>query len=349
MSGYYLPGLNGFRAIAAAIVLIAHTLQYVGVEFLDSAAYFGVTIFFTLSGFLITLLLLKEREEASKISVIFFYIRRALRIWPLYFMFIFFTVALFRFIPTHPFSSLQLSYYFFFVPNYSTAYYMDIFFLKHYWSLGVEEQFYFIWPLLVSLFASRFFTFAVIFTLAYTGLKFFITNYYGESSSEYILINITRFSCMSIGCIGACLFQSKSKWPVLLKNRLIVIISWAILFFFFTGLWTGALIIQHELAAIAVVILILDQVSNPVLFNLENKFLNYIGKISFGIYIFHPLILILFSRAIGFDTTKTSPVAVGISAILLVPVITVLTSHLSYKYFEAPFLKLKNNFTIIKT
>jgi peptidoglycan/LPS O-acetylase OafA/YrhL len=50
-SGFYLPGLNGFRAIAATIVLITHTLQYVGVTFLDTAASFGVTVFFALSGF----------------------------------------------------------------------------------------------------------------------------------------------------------------------------------------------------------------------------------------------------------------------------------------------------------
>jgi peptidoglycan/LPS O-acetylase OafA/YrhL len=153
---------------------------------------------------------------------------------------------------------------------------------------------------------------------------------------------------MSVGGIGAYLFKSKCSWLNLLKSKLIVIISWAVLAFFFTGLWNGAMIIQHEIASVAVVVLILDQLNSPRIINLENKILNYIGKVSFGIYVFHPVILILFIQSIGFDNTKTSPVTVGIFSIILVPLITFLVSHLSYKYFESPFLKLKNKFQVIK-
>src|SRR5690606_24795997 len=95
----YLPGLNGIRAIAAFAVVISHTNGRLGEFGLSKLPYwdlagFGVTIFFTLSGFLITYLLLKERAKTGTIKVRKFYVRRLLRIWPLYYFYLFLILAI---------------------------------------------------------------------------------------------------------------------------------------------------------------------------------------------------------------------------------------------------------------
>ncbi|WP_293893625.1 acyltransferase [Flavobacterium sp.] len=156
----YLPGLNGIRAIAALSVVFSHInnkLDYYSLpksELLD-LANFGVTMFFTLSGFLITYLLLKEIEKTGTIDVKKFYMRRILRIWPLYYFYLIIVIFL---------NGIQnvewpILFYIFILPNFKTSFNGVIatvvgsenlvYMVGHYWSLGVEEQFYAFWPWLV--------------------------------------------------------------------------------------------------------------------------------------------------------------------------------------------------------
>ena len=160
----HLNGLNGIRAIAALAVVVSHitlSLDKIGLNpnifgtFPDGSprgldlAGFGVSMFFTLSGFLITYLLHTEKKKTNNISIKKFYWRRLLRIWPLYYMYIIICIAVLSFNGQSTFIG-SLYYYIFQMANVpfilGTG---GVGLLIHYWSLGVEEQFYIFWPWLV--------------------------------------------------------------------------------------------------------------------------------------------------------------------------------------------------------
>ena len=139
-----VPCLNGLRAFAILCVIASHVHES---ESSWSIGHFGVTSFFVISGFLITLLLLRERRATSTVSLSAFYIRRVLRILPAYFALLFVT-ALLAGAGLIRISGLTwaavLTYTSCFVTlSISTA-------LAHTWSLSVEEHFYLLWPILLS-------------------------------------------------------------------------------------------------------------------------------------------------------------------------------------------------------
>ncbi|MBK8300789.1 MAG: acyltransferase [Chitinophagaceae bacterium] len=155
----YFPGLNGLRAIAAIAVVISHIT--LGLEEFDldphifgtfpdgqpmglSLAGYGVTIFFVLSGFLITYLLQVEKESQA-INIKKFYFRRILRIWPLYYLYFFLSVSV-AIIYGLGISKTSVVLYTFYAANIPFILGTALPFLSHYWSLGVEEQFYLFWP-----------------------------------------------------------------------------------------------------------------------------------------------------------------------------------------------------------
>ena len=145
-----IPSLDGLRAISIAFVLIGHfchgyqrffTQHALINRILISLGYFGVKIFFVISGYLITLLMLNEEKRAGGVNLGQFYIRRAFRILPAA---IAFMVAIF----IYEGSAISLQnkiLSFLFLENYATA---TDWHVGHLWSLGVEEQFYLLWPFL---------------------------------------------------------------------------------------------------------------------------------------------------------------------------------------------------------
>ena len=149
----YLPQLDGLRGIAVLLVLLAHGSNTVdlpllapfwhGVELLRPG-HVGVDLFFALSGFLITRLLLEERRREGGINLRRFYVRRTLRIFPIYY----FAVLLVSFTwPTRPGVRFSLLAYAF---NYYLPFHPWPYPLEHTWSLAVEEQFYLLWPMLLA-------------------------------------------------------------------------------------------------------------------------------------------------------------------------------------------------------
>ncbi|MGI4952090.1 MAG: acyltransferase family protein [Janthinobacterium lividum] len=152
LSPPYLPQLDGLRGLAVILVLLAHasvTDDLVGaapfwrlVQVLRTG-YVGVDLFFALSGFLITRLLLAERRRAGSINLRRFYVRRVLRIMPVYYISVLVVGAIW---PTGPMLRTSLLLYGF---NYYLPFQPTPYPLEHVWSLAVEEQFYLIWPLLV--------------------------------------------------------------------------------------------------------------------------------------------------------------------------------------------------------
>ena len=158
----FFKGLNGIRAIAALSVLFAHTTMMLGDFGLNAFIFgtyddgnpkatllagLGVSMFFALSGFLITYLLLEEKKTGN-ISVKNFYIRRVLRIWPLYYAYMILSLLTLIKFTDQPINSAIL-FYIFLAANVPFIIGTAIDFISHYWSLGVEEQFYSFWPWLI--------------------------------------------------------------------------------------------------------------------------------------------------------------------------------------------------------
>jgi peptidoglycan/LPS O-acetylase OafA/YrhL len=156
----HFSGLNGIRAIAALAVVFDHTtanlfsfglnnfifgVQSNGKPITTLLSAYGVTIFFSLSGFLITYLLLEEKK-LGEINVKNFYVRRILRIWPLYYLYIILSLIT-TFLYDIPFDFMSFPFYIFLMANIPFIFLRRGFNLAiHYWSLGVEEQFYSFWP-----------------------------------------------------------------------------------------------------------------------------------------------------------------------------------------------------------
>lgn len=364
MTPLYLPGLNGIRAIAAFFVVFAHITQRLDKFGLDRFIFgsdpngntfgaflagIGVAMFFTLSGFLITFLLLSEKSSGS-ISLKNFYMRRILRIWPLYFFYLLICLVVIYFIDFES-VSYNLWYYILIAANIPFIFGGTIPLLSHYWSLAVEEQFYLIWPILSKLISMN--KMLLYLLVSFGVLMFakvifkFIDVKFGISEPFYFLY-VNRYDCMIIGAIAAVIYyQKKSILLGYLTSKLSQTIALLIICFFCLNGTMGD-IISHEVASVATVIIILSQIeSSQLIISLENPLLNFLGKISFGIYVYHLLLIHLLSKVIHFtDLTN------GLSYLFVYAIVistTILISYLSYKFLESPFLKVKNNFAIIKS
>ena len=206
----YFPNLNSIRFIAALLVIIHHIEQFKSVfniypnglnnPVISSVGPLGVRLFFVLSGFLITYLLFAEKEVSGTISIRKFYIRRALRIWPLYYLIVvlaFFIVP--HFFPgfisphteathSHPMAwkLFSISLFVFFLPNFALVYIGIVPFASHLWSIGTEEQFYFIWPVLMKFFKNKFVLLLSV-VLFYLGASY-VFYLFQDSSMNWIRI-----------------------------------------------------------------------------------------------------------------------------------------------------------------
>ena len=169
----------------------------------------GVTLFFVISGFLITYLLLNEQEKSQRVSIPKFYMRRILRIWPIYYLYLFIALSV-----TALWGDSNIWYYIFFGANIPFILTVGIWPIVHYWSIGVEEQFYLFWPWIVK-FAHgknvRLLTMAVGICIFWLMCKWGIYLGWGTTTA-YRFFAVTRFDCMMIGAIGAILYFTKNKW-----------------------------------------------------------------------------------------------------------------------------------------
>lgn len=342
MKKIYFKNLYGLRFIAALIVMSYH---FYGDSVIHG--HYGVVLFFVLSGFLITFLLFEEKKELKKIKIFNFYMRRVLRIWPLYFLILIISVVLYIYSNKSLNIINTVPFYLFFLPNVAFA--LNITINKYssiLWSVGSEEQFYLLWPILVNSFSRKRFLklnlfFIAFFTFGPNIIDFFNHNILNDS--EIIIkiskiINKTGFNCIATGAVFAYIYKYKKPvvnfiFKIQIMNFILII--FLLIFNTKTFLFKG---IDDQVYAFLFGILILNLgINNQSIFNLENKILNYLGKISFGIYMYH-LIMIDLTQFIMLQFEINRHIIFLISLFL-----TLFVSGISYKYFEKPFLKIKNN------
>ncbi|PZR25878.1 MAG: hypothetical protein DI535_16355 [Citrobacter freundii] len=363
----YLPGLNGLRAIAAMVVMVFHTDQWS--EYFGLTPYgfwntrmqaYAVVLFFVLSGFLITYLLLKEKEKKGSINFRKFYIRRILRIWPVYYLVLITGVIILAtmgdkiHLPAGFDLKTTAGLYAILVPNiaFFLGYSPDL--IGILWSVGVEEQFYAFWPFLVNRSAVLIRT-LIILLFIFCGIK--IAAAMGMLSFTGIdvlaLMSYIPFHLMAIGAIAADTYYHKRKILALIYHPILQVIAW--LFLLVSIFWAPVQVpfikgFQQEIHAFVYAVIILNVSTNPgTLVDLENKVCNFLGKISYGIYAYHFIILFLVSLALK-PVLPSLPSAIGHGLMFVTEaLVTILVAHLSYTYYESWFLRQKSKYLVIKS
>ncbi len=359
-STIYFPGLNGLRAIAAIAVVLTHITLKLGEFGLDPFIFgtlsdgkpkglmlgpYGVSIFFVLSGFLITYLLLEEKARKD-IDVKKFYFRRILRIWPLYYLYL--SVSLITIMAFNlELNKDSLFFYIFYAANIPSILVTTIPLLAHYWSLGVEEQFYLFWPWVIKKINKPVIPLVIAITIL-MGTKLFF-HFYSPGSIVESAIHITRFHCMMMGALGAIFYRERNElFLKLVDNKITQSFCWGLLFLTAINKFHFISVIDNEIIAFTAILVIIGQINiKNRLVNLETKAFDYLGKISYGIYVIHPLLIFLFSKLIaGLNVTPLYKYVIVFAVIIGS---TIFVAHLSYTYFEKYFMNFKKRFVIIKS
>ena len=342
----YRPEIDGLRAIAVLAVIFFHAGYKV-----FSGGYVGVDIFFVISGYLITSIILKEREKKGGFSLFYFYERRARRILPALFfvMIVSFLLSWFWLIPSDmkDFSKSLISVSFF-VSNiffWSESDYWDVENelkpLLHTWSLAVEEQFYMIYPMLLLLVTKLGKRSILIIIVMLAAISLFLSQRwlkYDQAASYFLLP--TRVWELAIGAIVALLllddrYKDNYKFMYLTKGRIseilavfgVFLIIYSIISFNNMTYFPGLNALFPTIGA-ALVILFASK-ENLIGKILSAKILVVIGLLSYSAYLWHQ---VLFAFARHKVVTKPS----DFDFILLV-LLTFLMAYLSWKFIERPF------------
>ncbi|HKC67510.1 MAG TPA: acyltransferase [Bacteroidia bacterium] len=357
------------RFIAAFLVIIHHIeqLKYLfklpnyweTIPFIEVIGYLGVVLFFVLSGFLITYLLLAEEHTFKTISVRKFYIRRMLRIWPLYFLIVFLAFFIlpnisFFTLPGPEYTKealhggflLKLLLYLVFLPNLAVSLIGTIPYAAQTWSIGAEEQYYLVWPVILKYFKKHkmVLMFCIIFLYVFV-VKMTESNYTDFIPNKAVVkafISSFNIDCMAIGGIYAILlFQKHRALKILLNNYFFYSVLLIVIALLIGGITIPYL--NAECYALLFGIIILNFAANDkIKISLENKVLNYLGNISYGLYMYHSIGIVLtlvICRQLNFVSNWL--------LYLLSFIFTIILAGLSYKYFEMFFLKYKDMFSNI--
>ncbi len=346
MQKVHLPGLNGIRAIASLVVLFGHIDEYLYLFGLTSlgldehcAPRYGVTLFFVLSGFLITYLLLIEKHFYNKINIVQFYFRRILRIWPLYFLIIFispFILVLFGINPLTKLSGYLM--YVLFIPNVAFALNRIIPGIPILWSIGVEEQFYLFWPWVIG--KSEKPIKAIVSVILIYFLVKLILHFFNHNE----LILLTRIDCMAIGGVGAYLSVVHFDKCRIIFNKWIQGIAWisigSILLF---PIYKPDFFINELYSCLFTIVIMNISLNNYSLIKLNNGFWNFVGKLSYGVYIYHVPVLFISSYFLKNKFSNSPGSIFGIFLIVITCTYTI--AYLSYNYFEMKFLLMKGKYS----
>jgi len=344
-------GLDGLRFFSILAVVWHHSVEDVNFLQVLNMGYLGVDLFFVISGFLIVTLLLREREKTKSISLKMFYMRRSLRIFPLYYGFIIAMAFYYLFVNSHSEFGNEfikdLPIYLFYLTNFIPVG-MTIM-----WSLASEEQFYLIWPFFEKYFKNKILKILIVLIIINQ-----VINFYGEEIfysiglshlSELSIIQ-TTFTPILLGVLLAHVLHKKllpDLFYILIihKYQALVWLSCIIALCSFT---TGDIAGLTRLSIQILMMLLVASVvinDNTILSRiLTFKPIERIGKISYGVYIFHIYAIVVAERildGLGYDN--------NLLLFILSFIIVVVASEFSYRYYEMPFLKLKEKFSIINT
>lgn len=363
------PGLNSLRFLAAFLVVMHHSETIKSKHGIVNFDWFGlfknggnaVTFFFVLSGFLITYLLLKEHRKTATVSIKNFYLKRMLKIWPLYFLLVFIgTVALpvaFGFVHVDyemPYTLEQTWYWFvFFLPGMVTFLYGSHF-LEPLWSIGVEEVFYLLWAPLFKI-SKHHILVLLVSVIVVKMILNIVAHFYISNELFHYLLSIFKFDAMAMGGLGAYFVFSKGNTFV--KSVVFKIPVQLFVFGLLITFLTFHINIQNKvwhtvfstpvLSSLLIDVLFLYlilcvSVIDHSIIKLRNKALSFLGEISYGIYMYHLLAIFITIHFLKPFLQQTNALTAHLVFYAMVTALTFIIASLSKYLFEDYFLRLKS-------
>lgn len=340
----YLPGLDGLRGLSISIVIIGHFALYRGLlDYLNGEI--GVQVFFVISGFLITTLLLKEKVKHKNVSLRKFYIRRFLRIVPVSYLYLIVVILLNR--------QLHLGVT---LKSFTTAflYLKNIPFKNatdwttgHYWSLSVEEQFYLFFPFFIIFKCNKYLWLSILIIIFLPFLNILGFNNVGVFYKNHV-IHFFTFSLIILLGKGTASILVGSTFSILLFKKIIRIenlpdsyfLSFLLLVFAF-ALLTRVSVFYYEFISVAIFpfligyIIVVNLRQRNFLSNvLENATIKKIGVLSYSLYVWQQI----FTNNDRWNLFKYS------DTIIVRLIMLVLVANISYHFFEKIFLRYKAKF-----
>ena len=372
----YFRNLDSLRFLAFLLVFLQHGFYngfklFIGesdftnslINFFFASGGTGVQIFFVLSGFLITYLLLVELRSTGTVNILQFYTRRVLRIWPLYFAVLIFSFVIYPglkgLIDIDSGLCSRPWYYFTFLANFDSIYISnncpgrDAMTQGIVWSVSIEEQFYLFWPLLMFIFRKKW-TNPMFISVIFASLLFRYLNVDDDAALYFHTFSV--MGDLALGSIGAYLMISNPKFsglirdlprPVILLCYLLILLGYYVPDQVFH--YTGSAVFSRIILNSFWLFIILEQcfcANSP--FQLGNiSSFNSLGKISYGLYMLHPIgILIVDVSLRVLKIPQTSFLILFLSGVAGLS-LSILLARLSYRWLEQPFLNLKERFSII--
>jgi len=355
----YFPELDGLRFFAFFLVFLHHHSLLKGIpvlSILKTKGWIGVDLFFALSAYLFTKLLIVEHEKTKTISFKKFYLRRIFRIWPIYFLYIGISIII-HIASVGEIDSdiwVRIIGLFTFSDNIMTALYSwnPLPHIGHLWTITYEEQFYIFIPLIILLLVRssqkvKSITLISVFVL-FTAIKIVLI---ADNVPHYVIwvLPITHFESIilgiAIGFGGFDFILKKIKPPFIgLLGLLFFILLCATPGIFTVSYW---LVASYLFIGLATSLLLFSVLHNNALKKFfSHKVFVFLGKRSYGLYVYHMLANGLTPYLLANSTfLPWNTVASFIYSLTF----TIIISVLSYKYIETPFLKLKKKFEVIIT
>jgi peptidoglycan/LPS O-acetylase OafA/YrhL len=374
----YFKNLDSIRFIAALMVYLAHAVSpsyaYLPIKntiwekllYTFSNGELGVSIFFVLSGFLITYLLISEYELNGHVKLRNFYIRRVLRIWPLFFFVVVFSFFVYPFaksiIGMDSPHAANIWYHVTFLSNFDIIN-VNKFFNGNAamsqsinWSVSIEEQFYVFWPLIFVFLPRKLWAFAISFVII-GSITFRILNH----TDKLVLYFHTFSVLLDLGIGGLLAYFVKSFGRV--KSFFEQTSTWTHLVYFLISasliFWSNSLFdfeYGHAVGRIFISISFALIICSQAITKTESKlnlgrwsFANRWGKYTYGIYLLHPIAITLLNASFEILHISKENFLMSFSFGVAGFIITLLISWISYHYYESQFLKLKEKFATIKT
>ena len=360
---FYHPELDVLRFFAFLIVFFHHAFPHdptfwtrLGVpSFLASivagigaTGAFGVSLFFVLSSYLITELLLREKDLLGTLDIRSFYIRRMLRIWPLYFAFLALAVVLQRIVPGQHVTLRAGMWFSFLAGNWFIVFHgfpSSVIFPL--WSVSIEEQFYITWP-------------AVVRKVSETGMLIFAGLMLAAATVARVYLGMHHTLEGDVWCntfVQLDPIAAGILIAVLLKGeipRLSKLARAAMMLAGITGLALGSMYFGIKSDPLTTMRIVLGYPSVALGGSLlllavlrtrsggSNRALIYLGRISYGLYVFHVLGLLISNYAVHDQTANLFRYALRVLVALAA---TIAMAAVSYRWLETPFLGLKQRFT----